>query len=72
MTATSADRVPSRDARDAGHVDILIVGAGYIMRSQDRLFRQGDREPWIHLLDYYEERDVLPAADLDDGTLVYR
>jgi monooxygenase len=46
--------------------------AGYIMRSQDTLFRQGDREPWIHMLEYYQERDSLPAADLDDGSLVYR
>jgi cation diffusion facilitator CzcD-associated flavoprotein CzcO len=46
--------------------------AGYIMRAQDALFRQGDREPWTHLHEYFEERDTLPAADLDDGTLVYR
>jgi cation diffusion facilitator CzcD-associated flavoprotein CzcO len=46
--------------------------AGYIMRTQDALFRQGDREPWTHLHEYFEERDTLPAADLDDGTLVYR
>ena len=45
--------------------------AGYIMRSQDALFRQGDRAPWTHMLEYHEERDVLPAADLDDGTLAY-
>ena len=46
--------------------------AGYIMRAQDTLFRQGDREPWVHMREYFAERDTLPAADLDDGTLVYR
>jgi len=46
--------------------------AGYVMRSQDILFKQGDREPWTHLLEHEEEREILPAADLDDGTLVYR
>jgi cation diffusion facilitator CzcD-associated flavoprotein CzcO len=46
--------------------------AGYVMRSQHILFKQGDREPWIHLLEHDEERMTLPAADLDDGTLVYR
>jgi cation diffusion facilitator CzcD-associated flavoprotein CzcO len=46
--------------------------AGYILRSQDRLFRQGDRQPWIHMLEYFQERDTLPTADLDDGSLVYR
>jgi hypothetical protein len=41
------------------------------MRSQHILFRQGNREPWTHMLEYEQERDVLPTADLDDGTLVY-
>jgi monooxygenase len=46
--------------------------AGYVMRSSHILFKQGDRQPWIHLLEHQEERDILPAADLDDGTLRYR
>jgi monooxygenase len=45
---------------------------GYVMRSQHILFRQGDREPWTHLLEHEQEREILPQADLDDGTLVYR
>jgi monooxygenase len=45
---------------------------GYVMRSQHILFGQGDREPWTHLLEHEQEREILPAADLDDGTLVYR
>ena len=32
--------------------------------------KQGDREPWNHLHEYAAERDLLPAADLGDGTLV--
>jgi cation diffusion facilitator CzcD-associated flavoprotein CzcO len=44
---------------------------GYVMRSQHRMFKRGDREPWTHLKEFTEERDVLPTADLDDG-LVYR
>jgi monooxygenase len=46
--------------------------AGYVMRSQHLLFKQGDREPWTHLLEHEQEREILPGADLDDGTLVYR
>jgi hypothetical protein len=46
--------------------------AGYVMRSQHVLFKQGDREPWTHMIEYEQERDILPNADLDDGTLVYR
>jgi monooxygenase len=46
--------------------------AGYVMRSQHLLFKQGDHEPWTHLLEHEHEREILPRADLDDGTLVYR
>ena len=45
--------------------------AGYVMRSQHVLFKQGDREPWTHMLEHEEERQILPMADLDDGTLAY-
>jgi cation diffusion facilitator CzcD-associated flavoprotein CzcO len=45
--------------------------SGYIMRVQDTLFKQGDREPWTHLREYHQERDTLPQADLDDGSLAY-
>jgi len=44
---------------------------GYVMRSQHILYKQGDREPWTHLLEHDEERELLPKVDLDDGTLVY-
>ena len=46
--------------------------SGYVMRSADRMFKQGDREPWVHLLEYAEERTALPALDLDDESLAYR
>ena len=45
--------------------------AGYVMRSQHSLYKQGDREPWIHMLEHEQERETLPKTDLDDGTLVY-
>ena len=45
--------------------------SGYVMRSMHLLFKQGDREPWTHLQEYREERTTLPAADLDDKTLLY-
>ncbi|HLU60081.1 MAG TPA: NAD(P)/FAD-dependent oxidoreductase [Pseudonocardia sp.] len=46
--------------------------AGYVMRSQDVMFKQGDREPWTHMHEHEEEMEILPKADLDDGSLVYR
>jgi cation diffusion facilitator CzcD-associated flavoprotein CzcO len=45
--------------------------SGYVMRSQHVMFKQGDREPWTHMLEHDQEQEVLPKADLDDGTLVY-
>jgi monooxygenase len=45
--------------------------SGYVMRSQHKMFKQGDRAPWTHMHEYAEERHTLPAADLDDGTLRY-
>jgi monooxygenase len=44
---------------------------GYVMRSMHLMFKQGDREPWTHLLEYAQERTTLPAADLDDKSLQY-
>ena len=32
--------------------------AGYVMRSQHILFKQGDREPWTHMLEHEQEREV--------------
>jgi cation diffusion facilitator CzcD-associated flavoprotein CzcO len=46
--------------------------AGYVMRTQHLLYKRGDHEPWTHLLEHEQERDILPKADLDDGTLTYR
>jgi cation diffusion facilitator CzcD-associated flavoprotein CzcO len=45
---------------------------GYVMRSQHILYKQGDREPWTHLLEHDEEAETLPKADLEDGSLIYR
>ncbi|MGY1670537.1 flavin-containing monooxygenase [Geodermatophilus sp. SYSU D00710] len=45
---------------------------GYVLRSQHVLFKQGDREPWTHMLEHAQEAELLPKADLDDGSLAYR
>jgi cation diffusion facilitator CzcD-associated flavoprotein CzcO len=44
---------------------------GYLARGGDRLPKQGDRGPWRHSQDYAFDKDDLPAADLDDGSLKY-
>ncbi|GAB3358811.1 flavin-containing monooxygenase [Modestobacter lapidis] len=69
--------VPALRDEDAGMqlgpwVDPENFNPGYLARSMHLMPKQGDREPWRHLHEYAEEREMLPAADLDDGTLVYR
>ena len=45
--------------------------AGYIMRKIHLMPRQGDKEPWVHRQDYFAEKNTIPVADLEDGTLIY-
>ena len=52
-------------------VDPENFNPGYLTRSMHRMPKQGDREPWRHLHEYVVERELLPAADLDDGTLTF-
>ena len=44
---------------------------GYIQRGLHLLPRQGDQGPWLHRQDYAVDKDELPRADLEDGSLVY-
>jgi cation diffusion facilitator CzcD-associated flavoprotein CzcO len=53
-------------------IDPEDFNAGYLMRSLHLLPRQGDREPWMYMQNYYAEKDDLPVCDLEDGALVYR
>jgi len=43
----------------------------YLKRSMHLLPKRLDVPEWMHTQDYYAERDALPAADLDDGCLVF-
>jgi len=45
--------------------------AGYILRGLDQMPRQGARDPWVMTQDYYVDREVLPVAGFDDGTLAF-
>jgi cyclohexanone monooxygenase len=68
---------PRLRAEDAGMprqpwMDPQNFNAGYILRAQHRMFRQGDRDPWRHNLEYHEERSLLPAVRADENALAYR
>jgi monooxygenase len=69
--------VPTLRPEDAGMQirpwsDPENFNAGYVMRSQHLLYKQGDREPWTHMKEHAEEMELLPKADLEDGSLTYR
>ena len=53
-------------------VDPQNFNPGYLARSMHLMSKQGDRSPWQMPHEYSIEKDELPAADLDDGILVYR
>ncbi len=52
-------------------VDPENFNPGYLTRGMHLMPRQGNRAPWQHSQDYWTEKDELPVADLDDGTLVF-
>ncbi len=45
--------------------------AGYMMRSLHLMPQQTEAQPWKLETDYWVERDLLPKAALDDGTLKF-
>lgn len=44
---------------------------GYLMRSQHLLPKRGTKPEWQHTQDYWAEKDMIPAIDLDDEAFVY-
>jgi cation diffusion facilitator CzcD-associated flavoprotein CzcO len=64
-------REAERDMPRLPWVDPENFNPGYLVRGMDRMPKQGDRMPWRHTQDYWLDKDELPAADLEDGTLVY-
>ena len=53
-------------------VDEDSFNPGYLVRGQHLMPRRGNKPEWQHTQDYWNERNVLPAADLDDGCLIFR
>jgi cation diffusion facilitator CzcD-associated flavoprotein CzcO len=64
-------RPAERDMALRPWVDTEDFNPGYLVRSLHLLPRQGDHDPWRHEQDYPLDRERLPAADLDDGTLAF-
>ncbi len=49
-----------------------VFNPGYLKRSLHLMPKQGDRDPWKNVPDYYKERELLPKVDLDEPQLVYK
>jgi cation diffusion facilitator CzcD-associated flavoprotein CzcO len=45
--------------------------AGYMQRGIDLFPKQGDREPWVFISDYYREKEIFPGLDFEDGVLSF-
>ncbi|MGE0224516.1 MAG: flavin-containing monooxygenase [Acetobacteraceae bacterium] len=44
---------------------------GYMLRGMHLLPKRGDKPEWAHTQDYWNEKDQIPATDLDDAAFVY-
>ena len=44
---------------------------GYLMRGLDQMPRRGDKPDWRHQQDYWNEREEIPAIDLDGAEFRY-
>jgi cation diffusion facilitator CzcD-associated flavoprotein CzcO len=77
MDELGAHRVtPRLRDEDAGMaigpcIDPADFNPGYLQRSMHLMPRSGDKPEWRHSQDYWSERELFPAADLDDGCLDY-
>lgn len=52
-------------------IDSADFAPGYMRRGVARMPKQGDREPWVNVQDYYAERSTLLATDFEDGVLQF-
>jgi cation diffusion facilitator CzcD-associated flavoprotein CzcO len=64
-------RPDERDMERRPWVEPDDFNPGYLTRSMHLMPKQGDHQPWIHTQDYWIDKDLLPSADLGDGTLVF-
>jgi len=77
MRARGAERVAvALRPEDAGMplldwIDPENFNPGYLMRGMHLLPRRGTKPEWQHTQDYWTEKDVIPAIDLDGPEFVY-
>ena len=64
-------RPEDQDMRLLRWIDPENFNPGYLMRHMHLLPKRGDKPEWQHTQDYWTEKDVFPAIDLDNSIFVY-
>ena len=64
-------RAQDADMQRLDWIPDSVFSSGYIARGRHLMPLQGDRGPWRFTPDYYLERETLPAAQFDDGSLEF-
>ncbi len=68
---TVALRDEDKDMPLSTWIDPENFNPGYLMRGMHLLPKRGDKPEWQHTQDYWAEKDVFAAMDLDDPAFVY-
>ncbi len=64
-------RPEDKDMKLMPWIDTENFNPGYIMRGMHLLPKRGDKREWQHTQDYWNEKNEIPAIDLDDKAFVY-
>ncbi|TAJ39717.1 MAG: NAD(P)/FAD-dependent oxidoreductase [Reyranella sp.] len=66
-----AFRPEDKDMKILPWIDEENFNPGYLMRGIHLLPKRGDKPEWQHTQDYWGEKNIFPAIDLDDRAFVY-
>jgi cation diffusion facilitator CzcD-associated flavoprotein CzcO len=64
-------RPEDKDMKLLPWIDPENFNPGYLMRGMHLLPKRGDKPEWQHTQDYWGEKNIFPAIDLDDRAFVY-
>ena len=64
-------RPEDKDMKLLNWIDEENFNPGYMLRGMHLLPRRGEKPEWAHTQDYWNEKDAIPAIDLDGAEFVY-
>lgn len=62
-------RAEDQEMEAKAFIDADDFAPGYMRRGIGRLPKQGNRDPWVNLQDYYVEKDIFPKISFDADVL---